>query len=203
MKKKPLELTKQLNAGGIGVLPTDTLYGLVGQALNKPAVERIYAVKGRAPEKPCIILVAEISDLKKFGVVIDEVVGGLIGRLWPGPVSIILPCSVFEFEYLHRGTNSLAFRLPADSSLRELLAQTGPLIAPSANPEGQPPAKTIAQAQAYFGDKVDFYLPSEALAKAGEDEGELQGAPSTLITIENGRVRILRQGSATIPTELL
>ena len=176
-------------------MPTDTIYGIVAQALNKEAVERVYAARKRSPEKPCIILIADLSDLHEFGIWLwwKWKAKQAIKRLWPGAVSIIFPCSLERFAYLHRHSNTLAFRLPHDEKLRALIRQTGPLIAPSANPEGLPPAKTIAQAQDYFAGSVDLY----------EDAGTLDNPASTLVTIESGRVRILRQGSALIPTELL
>ncbi len=189
MKKKLSEAIQFLKNGGIGVLPTDTLYGLVARALDSKAVERVYQVRGRRPDKPCIILIADVSDLQKFGVAADL----LVDQLWPGAVSIVLPCDNQEFSYLHRGTKTLAFRLPADEDLREFLRQTGPLIAPSANPEGQPPALTIEKAKEYFEDKVDFF-----------EDGGLRGShPSTLVEIKNGKVVVLRQGSFVIPKELL
>lgn len=184
---------EKLRSGGIGVLATDTIYGLVACALNKSAVERVYEVRKRRPDKPCIILIADIGDLEKFGIQINQLTNQPINKLWPGPVSIIMPCDNPELSYLHRGTKTLAFRLPAHEKLRELLRETGPLIAPSANPEGMKPAALIEQAKAYFDDQIDFY----------EDAGPLAGEPSTVVAIESGKVRILRQGSATIPTELL
>ena len=89
----------------------------------------------------------------------------------PGKTSIILPCPDEKFHYLHRGSNFLAFRLPADAPLRQFIYRTGPLVAPSANLEGLPPATTIEEAQNYFGDKVDFYI----------DGGKMEGSPSKLI----------------------
>ena len=75
---------------------------------------------------------------------------------WPGPLSVILPAPGDEFKYLHRGANSLSFRLPDDNWLLNLLKKSGPLVAPSANIEGQAPAETIDQAVNYFDNKVDF-----------------------------------------------
>ena len=181
-----------LKAGGIGVLPTDTIYGLVGCALDRKAVERIYVAKKRAPAKPCIVLISEIADLQKFGVAPDAATSAVLRKLWPAPVSIILPCDRADFEYLHRGTKTLAFRLPADVGLRELLVGTGPLIAPSANPEGLSPAKTINEARDYFNGNVDFY-----------EQGTTHEAPSTLVSIVGGKVSVLREGSVSIPKEFL
>jgi L-threonylcarbamoyladenylate synthase len=182
-----------LNNGGVGVLPTDTIYGVVASALNRDAVERLYRLKARTPTKPFIILIADSSDLEKFGIAVDRLTDSLINQLWPGPVSIILPCGKDEFLYLHRGTNTLAFRLPADEALRAFLRETGPLVAPSANPEGKEPATTKEEAEKYFGARVDFYIDAKPQV----------GPASTLVEIKNGKVVVLRQGSAIIPEELL
>ena len=87
-----------------------------------------------------------------------------------------------------RGTGTIAFRMPDIPELRDLLVQTGPLIAPSANTEGEPPALTVGDAKKYFGDEVDFYV----------DAGKLESLPSTLITFENGEPVVLRQGAVSL-----
>jgi L-threonylcarbamoyladenylate synthase len=191
------QIIKSLKDGGVGVIPTDTVYGIVCSALNEKSVEKVYEIRRRRPDKPCIILIADISDLSLFGIEIDspsnQVTNQLINQLWPGQVSIILPCDKGEFSYLHRGTNTLAFRLPANEDLRAMLRETGPLIAPSANPEGQATAITIEKAREYFPENVDFF----------EDAGPRVGEPSTVVSIDNGEIRILRQGSVIISPELL
>ena len=176
------EAKEILTKGGVGVLPTDTIYGIVGSALRPKTVERIYKLRKRNPKKPMIILVGLMGDLKRFGVNIDAKTKRILKRFWPGKVSIILPCLSKKFSYLHRGTKTLAFRLPAKKSLRALLRKTGPLVAPSANIEGKRPARTIAEAKRYFGNKVDFYV----------DAGQLADRPSKIIRIENGKVFTLR-----------
>jgi|SRR3989344_2731862 len=146
-----------LQNGGIGVIPTDTVFGIVGSALNKTTVENIYKLKNRSKDKPCIILILSILSLKIFGVKVDAKIRKILPRYWPGPYSIILPCKLKRFQYLHRGKKSLAFRVPKNKTLVNLLKNTGPLIAPSANPEGAKPASNISQAKKYFSDKIDFY----------------------------------------------
>jgi tRNA A37 threonylcarbamoyladenosine synthetase subunit TsaC/SUA5/YrdC len=88
-------------------------------------------------------------------------------------VSVVLACSRQRFRYLHRGTGSIAFRVPKSSALRTLLAATGPLVAPSANRAGEPSCRTIAEARAVFGTAVDMYVPSRARS----------GAPSAVIQV--------------------
>lgn len=170
----------RLKAGQIGVLRTDTLYGVVASARNSEAVERVYQVKGRTPSKSPIVLIAAIEQLiDKY----DSETLAHIGGLWPGKNSVILP-SAHGPRWLTRGNASIAYRLPADERLRELLQKTGPLIAPSANPEGEPPAGTVQEAIDYFGDSVDFYV----------DGGEVvSGAPSKLWRLTpNGELERLR-----------
>lgn len=179
---------KTLKQGGVGVIPTDTIYGVVGSAMSTAVVERIYLLRERTPGKPMIILISETSDLGLFGIDISEKITLFLGNIWPGMVSVVLSCPGEKFAYLHRGTHSLAFRVPDRKDLRNLLRKSGPLVAPSANPEGETPASDVAQAKSYFGDRVDFYL----------DGGKLASPPSTLIKIEGDRVTVLRPGAAKI-----
>jgi len=158
-----------LKNDGIGVIPTDTLYGLVGSAFSRKAINRIYKIKNRDKKKKLIILISSIKDLEKFNIKINKEQAKILAKFWPGKVSIIL--------------NNIAFRLPAKKSLIEILRKTGPLVAPSANPENLEPAENIIKAKEYFGENVDFYLSG----------GTLKSNPSTLIKINTkGGTEILR-----------
>ena len=166
MKK---DFIKILKHDGIGVIPTDTLYGLVGSAYSSVAINRIYKIKRRDKKNKFIILISNIKDLEKFNIKISNVEHSVFNKYWPGKVSIII--------------DGIAFRLPKNKKLIKIIKKTGPLVAPSANPEGLKPAENIKQAKKYFGDNVDFYL-------AG---GNLKSKPSKLIKIEkNGEIKILR-----------
>lgn len=161
-------------------MPTDTIYALAGSAFSEKAVERIYRVRKRDKNKPFIVLISSLGDLRKFGVEMTPRLRSFLGKIWPGPVSVILPiyqmspvkCRILQ--YLHRGANKIAFRLPKNKRLRSFVRKTGPLVVPSANTSGKPPAKTIAEAKRYFGDKVDFYI----------DGGRRADAPSTLVEVK-------------------
>jgi L-threonylcarbamoyladenylate synthase len=168
---------------GIGVLPTDTIYGVVGSAFSKKAVERIYKLRKRNLKKPMIILIGSFADLDLFDVKVTLKTKKLLQRLWPGKVSAILPCTEKKFSYLHRGTNTLAFRFPKKNDLVRLLRKTGPLVAPSANPEGFSPAKTIQEAKKYFGNEVDFDV----------NEGTLNSKPSKLVELKHGELVVKRK----------
>ncbi|TSC77927.1 MAG: tRNA threonylcarbamoyladenosine biosynthesis protein [Parcubacteria group bacterium Gr01-1014_24] len=176
-------LIKVLEGNGVVVMPTDTLYGIVGKALSEITVERIYKLRKRNLEKPCIILIGDINELKKFDIVLTKAQRNEIGK-YREPTSFIVDCADEKFSYLHRGTCTLAFRLPASKSLRNFLIKTGPLVAPSANPEGLSPAHTVFEAQEYFGDQVDLYI----------DGGEIRGKASKIVKLhKNGSASIIRQ----------
>ncbi len=176
-------LEKVLKAGGVVVMPTDTLYGIVGSALNKNTVEKIYEIRKRQSEKPCIVLVGSVDELKKFGISVSEIQKNIFAK-FEGPTSVVLDCTNEEFEYLHRGTKTLAFRIPASQELRNLLLTTGPLIAPSANIEKFPQSESVEDARKYFGDKVDMYI----------DAGPIVSKASKVIRLHpDGSTTILRE----------
>jgi L-threonylcarbamoyladenylate synthase len=205
-----------LKEGAIGVIPTDTIYGICTSAFNRKSVEKVYKLRKRNPKKPCIILISSFDDLEKFNVSLNSWQRKILEKLWPGKISVILSTQInadkntrinadrntqidaennirvdprgnnprkSAYEYLHRGTNSLSFRLVKNKLILNILKISGPLIAPSANWEGYEPAKNIKEAKRYFGNKV-FYL----------DRGNLISKPSTLIDLRKKKIEILREG---------
>lgn len=148
------ELVAILQSGGVAVLRTDTIYGVVARADNEAAVNSVYKLKGRTPSKSPIVLIAEVGHT--FDTYDKDEIDQ-IANMWPGKNSVIFP-SLIAPDWVRRGNNSVAYRVPDDDDLRELLRKTGPLIAPSANPEGLEPAMNLQEAIDYFGDKVAIYI---------------------------------------------
>ena len=175
-----------IKEGGVAVIRTDTLYGIVGSALDQHVVERIYCIKNRDPLKPVVVLVADYEQITSLGAAVTPSLRKDLDQYWPGKVSVILPVndSSTDTHYIHKGTGGIAFRIPEDADLRKLIKETGPLVAPSANPEGEPPARTITEATAYFGESVDHH----------PDGGELTHTkPSTFVRITSStKVEVLR-----------
>lgn len=175
------EAARLVRRGEVGVVPTDTLYGIVGLAARPDVVERIYELKERELEKPFITLISSYRDIAALGIRLSEHTHELLKRVWPGPVSVIVPVNDPALEYLHRGTNGLALRMPADPVLRQFLVDAGPVVAPSANPAGLVPAATVQEADAYFGDVV-FYV----------DGGRKEGSASALVDVRGSEPKVLR-----------
>lgn len=173
-------------SGAVGVIPTDTIYGVVARAGDRQAVERLYKVKARE-DKPGTIIAANIEQLVELGLKRRYLTA--VEQFWPGAISVIVPCADSELAYLHRGKMSLAVRIPAHKELCELLEKTGALLTSSANHPGEPPATTIKHAKEYFGKGVDFYI----------DGGDLSDhQPSTVVRIVDDAIEILREGAVTI-----
>lgn len=173
-------------ASSLGVIPTDTVYGVVARAEDVAAVKRLYELKSREA-KPGSILAANIEQLEGLGLKRRYLTA--VEQYWPGPVSVVIPCADPKLEYLHQGKMSLAVRLPADQGLQELLLKTGPLLTSSANPPGLTPANTMNEAKEYFGEKIDFYI----------DGGDLSDRkPSTIIRIIDDAIEVIRQGAVII-----
>ncbi|MCS7201093.1 MAG: methylated-DNA--[protein]-cysteine S-methyltransferase [Patescibacteria group bacterium] len=177
-----------LKEGSIGIIPTDTIYGICTSALNERSVEKVYKLRRRNPKKPCIILISKIDDLKIFGVFVSKINRKILSQIWPARISVIFKISnekaLVKFTYLHRGTGTLSFRLPQPKWLIKILNISGPIIAPSANWEGYEPAKTMTEAKKYFSNYV-FYL----------NRGRLDSKPSTLVDISKEGIKIVRKGA--------
>ena len=175
--------------GTIGVIPTDTVYGVVARAADPEAVARLYALKHREG-KPGTLVAANMEQLEELGLKHRYLKA--VEQFWPGALSVIIPCADPALTYLHQGKMSLAVRIPAKKEFQELLALTGPLLTSSANHPAEPPATTITEAKNYFGDEVDLYF----------DGGDLSDhKPSTIIRIVDDAIEIIREGAVKIDEE--
>jgi len=175
-------LVKALREGGVGIIPSDTVYGVVCRAADKQAVERLYQIKPRK-FKPGTTIAASVEQFAELGIPRRYLVA--VEHLWPNPLSVVVPTGP-GLEYLDHGKGSLPVRIPADEELLRLLKQTGVLQTTSANLPDEPPATTLKEAQTYFGDRVDFYV----------DGGDLSGRPpSTIIRVIDDEVVVLREGA--------
>ncbi len=186
------EAIESIKNGGVGILPTDTVYGIVAGYGNSDAVERIYTEKKRDTSKPCILLISKIEDLEIFNIQLSQEKKDILTVLWPGPFSIEMDIDDAQFPHITRGQGHCAVRIPESEDLREFVSQTGPLSTSSANYEGERTIETVEEAVKFFP-HLDFYV----------DGGRLENNPSTLVVVEGNKVKILRQGKGIVPSHLL
>lgn len=178
------QAAKIILSGGVGVLPTDTVYGLVAQAVNSKAVARLYSLKGRKG-KPGTVVAASLDQLRELGV--KQKLLNTVKRFWPNPLSIVMPLE--SHSYLHDGLGELPFRVVANKPLVELLLKTGPLLTSSANHPGQPTSTNVNQAWNYFKDQVDFYVSAGDLS---------DNQPSTIIGFKSNKLVVFREGALSL-----
>lgn len=181
------QLITALMDGAVGVLPTDTVYGLACRAADQAAVSKLYGLKDRE-SKPGTVIAADVSQLEQLGL--DYVTLSQAEEHWPGPVSVEIKNSL---DYLTQSTGRNAYRVVSGPpQLLDLLRITGPLLTSSANAPGSPVSGTIAEARRYFDESVSFYV----------DGGDLSGnLPSTLVRITASGTEVLRSGAGTISAE--
>lgn len=159
------EIIEVLARGELVVMKSDTIYGVFASATNESAVRRLHETRGRVAERGFIVLVDGIDALAKM-VNLREQVRARLEAIWSAPfaTSVILSAENSDFPWLADARSSKAticFRIPHDKNLRDLLAQTGPLCAPSANLPDEIPARNTAEARQYFGDAVSLYVEAD------------------------------------------
>jgi L-threonylcarbamoyladenylate synthase len=174
-----------LAAEEVVVFPTETVYGLGAHALRDGAVTRLVQVRGREAGKPILVLVRDLAMAARVVADVPDGARRLAARFWPGPLTLVLPARDDLPAALTAGTGTIGVRVSSHPLATALVAGLGaPVTAPSANPPGGSPPRTLAGSRAYFGGRVAVYV----------DGGMLAGGGSTVAAVEGGRVRVLRPG---------
>lgn len=175
-----------LKRGEVIVFPTETFYGLGADAFDAVAVERVVSVKGRDPENPIPIIIADEKMLREVVAEVPPVAQRLIGQFWPGPLTLILPAKKGLPAPLLNRDGGVGVRISSHPLATQLARGLGhPLTATSANPSGKEPVRTVKEAQTYFSDKLKIFL----------DGGRLGGKRgSTVMEVSGDGLRIIREG---------
>jgi L-threonylcarbamoyladenylate synthase len=183
--KQAEDWKKLIFQGAVGVFPTETFYGLGGNALDQDAVERVFVCKNRSAEKSLLILVQR-DWLLDFAVVTEKV-ARLLDEFWPGALTVVLPANKNLPDFLRGPENTIAVRHSPSKFVDELLGILNkPLIGTSANLSGQPSCQTVDEAYRQLGLSVDFWLDG------GMTKG---GMPSTMLDATEPDFRIIREGA--------
>ena len=175
-----------LKRGDIIVFPTETLYGLGADGLNRLAVEKVFALKGRDPEKPIPLLVANRAMLLTVVQELSPNALKLMHKFWPGPLTLILPARKDIPEPLISKTGSVGVRISSHPIATQLVRALGrPLTATSANPSGKESARSLDEARHYFRDRVRVYVNGGLLtSKTG----------STVVEVKGRSIKMVREG---------
>ena len=184
------EAAVTLAAGGLVAFPTETVYGLGGDALNPAAVARIFVAKGRPAEDPMIVHVADMADLTRVTTELSPAAALLATRLWPGPLTLILPRGHAVPYSVTAGRETVAVRLPDHPVARALIAAAGtPIAAPSANRFGHTSPTSAAHVLADLDGRIDLLL----------DGGPATiGVESTILDLSGPQPTLLRPGGVSL-----
>ena len=168
-----VDAARVLNAGGVVVIPTDTVYGLAAHPAFPAAVARLSAIKGRATQKPIALLAADVAAVRAFGYEVPD----RLAKFWPGALTVVV--------------GSEGFRVPDHAWTRELLRRCGGVLrVTSANLSGRRAATDAPQALADVG------LSADLVVDDGLSPG---GVPSTVVRVlEDGTSTVLRAGAVTV-----
>ncbi|MGH2725715.1 MAG: L-threonylcarbamoyladenylate synthase [Actinomycetota bacterium] len=177
---------KEIDAGGIVVFPTDTVYGIGGDAFNPAATARVFEVKRRPRSMPLPVLVARPRQAWALCSEGPRAAQALVAAFWPGPLTLILPEADGLSWDLGETRGGVAVRMPAHDDLLELIAMIGPLAASSANRTGEPTPQMPSEVAAQLGNEVGLYLDG------GPARGEV---PSTIVDLTRRRPKVIREGA--------
>ena len=182
-----------VRAGGVALFPSDTVYGLAADPESEAGVGRLYALKGRSPERPSALMFFDLelalATLGELGVRTR----GALGRLLPGPFTLVLPNPARRYPLACGPVpDRLGVRVPAlNGELEPLGAVPHPILQSSANRSGEPDARRLADVDPLIRDGVDLAL----------DGGELPGTPSTVVDLaayeDGGGFQVVREGAVS------
>ncbi len=190
------DAAKMLAAGGIVLMPTDTVPGLHCRADHQTAILRLIKLKGRDPAKPFLLLCSSLDEALSLTMAADPHILKVAQHCWPGPFTLIVPAGPDVPGAAMSEDRKVALRVPQPTELRQLAAAVGyPLISTSANAAGIPPATDMAEAEQRFAGLVDgvvteipFWLPVGERARA-----------SALVDVTSWPPRLLRAGPLPLP----
>ena len=183
-----------LKSGGLVAFPTETVYGLGGDALNPEASAKIYAAKGRPSDNPLIVHIADTKALEELSCDVTAQAKLLAEKFWPGPLTMVLPARDCVPRRTTGGLSTVAVRCPDNAVTREIIRLAGvPIAAPSANISGKPSTTTAQHVLHDHDGKIAAVV----------DGGPCRvGVESTIVDLTEDRPRLLRPGGIT-PEQLI
>ncbi len=187
-----------IKSGGLVAFPTETVYGLGGDALNPTSSRKIYEAKGRPSDNPLIVHIADFDDIKRIASLDDDEytiedvskkAKKLADLFWPGPMTIILNKTDAVPYETTGGLDTVAIRMPSDEVAREFITAAGGYVAaPSANLSGRPSPTRASHVIEDLNDRIDMII----------DGGDVDiGLESTIVDLTGDRPLILRPGAIT------
>lgn len=179
------EIVEVIKNGGVVIMPTDTIYGIIADATNEKAIQKVYEMKKRNENKPMLMLVNGIKMLNQYVSSINDIENKLIDELWPGALTIIFNKKNVS-DLLTGGLDTVGIRYPDNELLINIMNELNvPLLSTSVNVSGDASAACIDNINESILNNVDYVY----------DVGECKGEASTIVVVKDGELMVLREGS--------
>lgn len=176
-----------LKEGELVAFPTETVYGLGADAWNPSAIKKVFVLKERPADNPLIVHVASVSSVEQFALEIPADARSLMQHFWPGPLTLIFRKKPKVLDLVTAGLDTVAVRWPSHPLSQNLIANAGPLVAPSANSSGRPSPTRPQHVREDFGESFPVI-----------DAGDTPiGLESTVLDLTEEPYRIYRPGAIT------
>jgi len=187
-KKSETLVSEALQDNKVFVFPTETFYGLGGNAFSGKVADRIYEIKGRSRKKSFLLLI-NMEWLEQICCWSDSRINDLIDNFWPGPLTLILEANKKIPKHLKNNNGTVAIRYTS-SPVAQRLIELGkcPIIGTSANISGMPACSSVGEVKFQLNNRVDFFIDGGYLS---------QNKPSTIVNCINSSFKVLRQGAIT------
>lgn len=185
------EIVDIIKRDGIVVFPTETVYGIGGNALSENVIKNIYNIKKRPQEKALSILVKNKEEIKKYAYISNQLEEEIIDKFMPGPITIILKKRKSEISDLLTANNdTIGIRIPDNNIVKKILEKCNlPIAAPSANISGKSSSIKLEDIKPDFDGKVDAFIDGGVCK---------QNVSSTIVKVIDGNIKILREGIISI-----
>lgn len=179
------EIVQIIIDGGVVIMPTDTIYGIIADATNETAIKRVYDIKKRDINKPMLMLVNGVDMLDKYVNKINDVERKIMDKFWPGPLTIIFKKKGIS-DLLTGGLDTIGVRYPNNELLIDIMNELNvPLLSTSVNISGEDPIYDVNFLDDEIKKSVDFIY----------DVGECKGEASSIVKVDDGNIMVLREGS--------
>lgn len=180
------KIVEIINSSGLVISPTDTVYGIMGDALNKESIKNVYDVKQRDYKKPLILLMSSIDMIKEYTLDISEDEMNLMKKFYPGCMTLLLKRNSKVDGMICNNGEYVGVRIPDNKDLLSIIEKLGrPVFSTSCNISGNDVVRSVDEIDDEIISKVDYIY----------DGGYIDSVSSTVVRIDNGEVVILREGN--------
>lgn len=178
-----------IKRGGLVIIPTDTVYGIIGDATNEDTIRRVFEIKKRDFNKPLLMLVNSVDMLENYVSNVSDLEYKIIDEYWPGPLTIVFKKNDNVSDLLTARKDTIGVRYPNNKMLLDIISKVGrPLLSTSVNISGNPNITDVKNIEDEIANSVDFIM----------DGGVCNNLPSTIVECKGNDVVVLRNGAIDI-----